>query len=264
MVTKKSSNGSPSKVASGSARSRDTYEADKLVFTAGAWNQNLLGVLDGLATPERQVLAWLQPTRLEHFQPDTFPVFNLLVDEGRFYGFPVFGVPGFKFGKYFHLEEQGDAEELDREVHGYDERVLREFAERYFPEGCGPTMSLHTCMFTNTPDHHFVIDLHPDYEQVSIASACSGHGFKFASVIGEILADLAETGITRHNIDLFRLDRFQRRGKRRYEAGPVEGSSPSAPPRLPGATAASRRSEEDRRAHEQNGTGLTLSRRPRT
>jgi sarcosine oxidase len=94
--------------------------------------------------------------------------------------------------------------------------VLREFAERYFPEGCGPTMSLHTCMFTNTPDHHFVIDLHPDYEQVSIASACSGHGFKFASVIGEIMADLAETGITRHNIDLFRLDRFQHQG-RRYE-----------------------------------------------
>ena len=197
---------------------RDTYEADKLVFTAGAWNQNLLGVLDGLATPERQVLAWLQPTRPEHFRPDNFPVFNLLVDEGRFYGFPVFGVPGFKFGKYFHLEEQGDAEELDREVHGYDERVLREFAERYFPEGCGPTMSLHTCMFTNTPDHHFVVDLHPDYEQVSIASACSGHGFKFASVIGEIMADLAETGITRHNIDLFRLDRFERRGQRHYES----------------------------------------------
>lgn len=197
--------------------SRDTYEADKLVFTAGAWNQNLLGVLDGLATPERQVLAWLQPTRPENFRPENFPVFNLLVDEGRFYGFPVFGVPGFKFGKYFHLKEQGDAEELDREVHGYDERVLREFAERYFPEGCGPTMSLQTCMFTNTPDHHFVLDLHPDYEQVSIASACSGHGFKFASVIGEIMADLSTTGVTRHNIDFFRLDRFNKQRQRRYE-----------------------------------------------
>ena len=196
---------------------RDTYEADKLIFTAGAWNQNLLDVLDGLATPERQVLAWLQPTRPERFRPDTFPVFNLLVDEGRFYGFPVFGVPGFKFGKYFHLEEQGDADELDREVHGYDERVLREFAERYFPEGCGPTMSLQTCMFTNTPDHHFVLDLHPDYDQVSIASACSGHGFKFASVIGEIMADLSTTGVTRHNVDFFRLDRFHRRDQRRSE-----------------------------------------------
>ena len=189
---------------------RGTYQADKLVITAGAWNEKLLDVLDGLAVPERQVLAWLQPTRPEYFRPDRFPVFNLLVDEGRFYGFPVFGVPGFKFGKYFHLEESSDADELDREVHDYDERVLRGFAERYFPEGCGPTMSLHTCMFTNTPDHHFVIDLHPDYPQVSFASPCSGHGFKFASVIGEIMADLAERGFTRHDISLFRLDRLRR------------------------------------------------------
>ncbi|CAN5892109.1 N-methyl-L-tryptophan oxidase [soil metagenome] len=230
---------------------RDSYEADKLVFTAGAWNQNLLDVLDGLATPERQVLAWLQPTRPEHFRPDTFPVFNLLVDEGRFYGFPQFGVPGFKFGKYFHLEEQGDAEDLDREVHGYDEQVLREFAERYFPEGCGPTMSLHTCMFTNTPDHHFVIDLHPDYEQVSIASACSGHGFKFASVIGEIMADLAETGITRHNIDLFRLDRFQHSGPRRYQRSGDMRSVRTA--QRTGRSDRQRESEEDRRDREQNG-----------
>jgi sarcosine oxidase len=188
---------------------RGTYEADRLVITAGAWNGRLLDVLEGLAVPERQVLAWLQPTRPEYFRPDTFPVFNLLVEEGRFYGFPVFWVPGFKFGKYFHLEESGDADELDREVHDYDERVLRKFAERYFPEGCGPTVSLHTCMFTNTPDHHFVIDLHPEYEQVSFASPCSGHGFKFASVIGETMADLAEKGMTRHDISLFRLDRLR-------------------------------------------------------
>jgi sarcosine oxidase len=205
---------------------RGTYEADKLVITAGAWNEKLLDVLDGLAVPERQVLAWLQPTRPEYFRPDTFPVFNLLVDEGRFYGFPVFGVPGFKFGKYFHLEESGDADELDREIHDHDERVLRGFAERYFPEGCGPTMSLHTCMFTNTPDHHFVIDLHPDYPQVSFASPCSGHGFKFASVIGEIMADLAEKGMTRHDISLFRLDRLRRLpGRRVYQSDRTGGET---------------------------------------
>ena len=116
-------------------------------------------------------------------------------------------MPGFKFGKYFHLGESGGAEEIDRQPHDYDEQLLRSFAERYFPDGCGPTMDLQTCMFTNTPDHHFVIDLHPDYPQVSIASPCSGHGFKFASVVGEIMADLAEKGFTRHDIDLFRLDR---------------------------------------------------------
>jgi sarcosine oxidase len=189
---------------------RDTYEADRLVVTAGAWNGGLLDVLDRLAVPERQVLAWLQPTRPEYFQPDIFPVFNLLVDEGRFYGFPVHSVPGFKFGKYHHLEEATDPDEVDREVHDYDERLLRGFAERYFPDSCGPTMDLQTCMFTNTEDNHFVIDLHPDYSQVSFASPCSGHGFKFASVIGEIMADLAEKGMTRHDISLFCLDRLTR------------------------------------------------------
>lgn len=198
---------------------RDVYEAEKLVVTAGAWTAGLVDVLDGLAVPERQVLAWLQPTRPEHFRPEVFPVFNLLVDEGRFYGFPVYGVPGFKFGKYHHLQETVDPDTLDREVHPRDERLLREFAERYFPGGCGPTMDLQTCMFTNTPDNHFVIDRHPECEQVVIASPCSGHGFKFASVIGEIVADLVEIGLTRHDISLFRLDRLRPSVRRTAPAG---------------------------------------------
>ena len=70
---------------------RGVYEADKLVITAGAWDGELVDVLDGLAVPERQVLAWLQPTNPERFRPENFPVFNLLVDEGRFYGFPEIG-----------------------------------------------------------------------------------------------------------------------------------------------------------------------------
>jgi sarcosine oxidase len=119
-------------------------------------------------------------------------------------------VPGFKFGKYHHLEEDVDPDSVDREVHEYDERLLRSFAERYFPDGCGPTMNLQTCLFTNTEDNHFVIDLHPEYPQVALASPCSGHGFKFASVVGEIMADLAEKGMTRHDISLFRLDRLLR------------------------------------------------------
>ncbi len=187
---------------------RNEYEADRLVVTAGAWNDELLPFLQHLITPERQVLAWLQPEKPDLFMPERFPVFNLLVDEGRFYGFPIFGVPGFKFGKYHHFEEAGPADWLDREAHPYDEAMLREFAARYFPDATGPTMSLKACLFTNTPDNHFLIDLHPQFEQVSFASACSGHGFKFASVIGEILADLAMRGRSRHDIDFFSLDRF--------------------------------------------------------
>jgi len=204
---------------------RAVYHADKLVITAGAWEADLLDILRGLAVPERQVLAWLQPTRPDIFQPDVFPVFNVLVDEGRFYGLPVFGVPGFKFGKYHHLGEATDADTADREVHDYDERMLRQFAARYFPDGCGPTMDLATCLFTNTADNNFIIDLHPTYPQVSFASPCSGHGFKFASVVGEIMADLAELGMTRHDISLFRLERLLHpEGGHTQPAGrPVDG-----------------------------------------
>ncbi len=187
---------------------RRVYEAGHLVVTAGAWNSSLLDCLQGLIVPERQVLAWLQPKQVEYFQPGRFPVFNVLVDEGRFYGFPIFDIPGFKFGKYHHFEEQGEADELDHEPHHKDEEMLRHFAELYFPDGCGPTMNLATCMFTNTRDGHFILDSHPIYPQVCYASACSGHGFKFASVIGEIMADLATEGRTQHNISMFRRNRL--------------------------------------------------------
>ena len=190
---------------------RATYEADSLVITAGAWNDTLLGFLRELAVPELQVLAWFQPLRPELFQQDNFPVFNLLVPEGRAYGFPVHGVPGFKIGKYHHLEERGAPDQLRRDVMPEDEQILRDLTARYFPAAAGPLMTLKSCMFTNAPDGHFLIDLHPDYPQVSYASACSGHGFKFGSVIGEILADLATYRQTRHNIELFTHERFRGR-----------------------------------------------------
>jgi sarcosine oxidase len=184
------------------------YEADRLVVSAGAWVSELVPGLKGVAVPERQVLAWLQPIRPDLFEPGHFPVFNLFVDEGHFYGFPVVSVPGFKFGRYHHLEETVDPNTIDREANLRDEAILRAFAERYFPDGAGPTMALRACMFTNAPDEHFILDLHPEDRRVVVASPCSGHGFKFCSVVGEIVADLAETGEARHDIGLFRMNRF--------------------------------------------------------
>jgi sarcosine oxidase len=165
-----------------------TYAAGRLVLTAGAWEGELTGLP---VVAERQVLAWLDPLRPELFAPERFPVFNVIVEEGRYYGFPVFGIPGFKFGRYHHLQEHGDPDELDREPSARDEHLLRAFAERYFPEGAGPTSSLKACLFENTPDEHFLLGLHPDHENVIVAGGGSGHGFKFASVIGEIAAQLA-------------------------------------------------------------------------
>ena len=109
---------------------RGEYYAERLVMTAGAWNSDLLDVLQGLAVPERQVVSWLQPLRPALFAPALFPVFNVQVEEGRFYGFPVFGLPGFKFGKYRHRGEETAADELDRGIHRADEDLLRTFARR--------------------------------------------------------------------------------------------------------------------------------------
>ncbi len=187
------------------------YEADSLVFTGGAWNQSLLPTLAGLAIPERQVLAWLQPKQPGLFTPQYFPVFNIQLEAERYYGFPVFGIPGFKFGKYHHLRESGTPESFDWEPSLDDEKILRAFAAKIFPKGNGATMSLKTCMFTNSPDEHFIIDLHPDFPQVSFAAGFSGHGYKFASVIGKIMADLATKRQTELSIELFRLGRFTKK-----------------------------------------------------
>lgn len=188
--------------------SRERYEAGGLVICAGAWVAKLVPALEGLAVPERQVLAWLQPERPEYFRLGAFPVFNLEVQEGRYYGLPSFLIPGFKFGKYHHRGEVVDPDTVNRAAEPEDEDLLRAFAGRYFPDGAGPTMMLKTCLFTNSPDRHFILDLHPDHPEVSIAAGFSGHGYKFCSVVGEVMADLAQRGETRHDIELFRLKRF--------------------------------------------------------
>jgi sarcosine oxidase len=187
---------------------RSEYTADRLVITAGAWAAGMLPSLEKLAVPERQVLAWLQPEEPALFTPEVFPVFNAYFKEGRYYGFPVFGIPGFKIGRYHHLEEVVDPDHMPHDVTREDEEILRVAAARYFPKANGTLMTLKTCMFTNTPDDHFIIDIDPAHPQVSVAAGFSGHGFKFASVVGEILADLAINGKTNHDIDLLKIDRF--------------------------------------------------------
>jgi sarcosine oxidase len=104
---------------------RDRYEAARLVLCAGSWTGGLLPELAAYAVPERQVLAWLLPTRPDLFRLGAMPVFNVQVEEGHYYGFPEWGIPGFKFGRYHHLEERVDPDAMDREPNAADERVLR-------------------------------------------------------------------------------------------------------------------------------------------
>jgi sarcosine oxidase len=190
---------------------RGSYWAKRAVITAGPWAASLMPALRTLAVPQRQVLLWAQPLRPELFRLGAFPVFNMEASEGRFYGGPIDagpgGVPGFKIGKYHHRLENADPDRVDRDIHDEDERVLREGIRRFFPEADGPTMALKTCLFTNSPDGHFLLDIHPEVPEVTIAAGFSGHGFKFCSVVGEIMADLVLRGETRHDIALFRLAR---------------------------------------------------------
>lgn len=189
------------------------YEAEQIVFTAGAWMGQLVKEMGLLTKVERQVLGWFQPLVRDIFSPSKFPVFNIQVPEGRYYGLPEFSVPGFKLGRYHHLDEGIAPADLSQICSKEDQTVLRDFVAKCFPMGNGATMALAPCMFTNTADEHFIIDEHPKHSQVLIVSPCSGHGFKFCSVVGEIAADLVQFRKTRHDISLFKI-------KKEREFGP--------------------------------------------
>jgi sarcosine oxidase len=185
----------------------DRYEARALVVTAGPWTARVVPKLASVVVPERQVLLWAHPLRPEYFQPQQFPVFNMEAAEGRFYGFPICHVPGFKIGKYHHRRELVDPDSVDRECYPEDEKILREAIRRYFPDADGPTLAMKVCLFSNTPDEHFIIDRLSDTPRVVIAAGFSGHGFKFCSVVGDIVADLVLHGSTSFDLELFRLGR---------------------------------------------------------
>ena len=183
------------------------YDGARLILTAGPWTGSLLPRTASLLSPERQVMLWTRAVRPELFQAGLFPVFYVTLDAGPFYGFPIHDGHGFKIGKYHHRREVVDPDTMARECSAEDEAVLRDGIRRYFPDADGPTLAMKTCLFTNTPDEHFVIDTLSGAPRVSIAAGFSGHGFKFCSVVGEILADLALDGGTRHDISLFSLAR---------------------------------------------------------
>lgn len=188
---------------------RGAYDAERLVVTAGAWASSLVPELDGLAVPERQVLGWFDTgSAAPGFAPDRFPVFLAEARTGLFYGLPEFEAPGVKLGLMYHLRQRVDPDTIDRGVHPEDEDVLRAFVREHLPDADRALLDARVCMFTNTPDLDFVIDVHPACPQVVVAAGFSGHGFKFCSVVGEVLADLAIEGATRYDIGFLRLGRL--------------------------------------------------------
>ncbi len=182
------------------------YEAGRLVVSAGAWAPLLLADLGLPLEVTRQILFWFEPRGgMEAFLPDRFPIFIWEPDDGNsFYGIPAHdGDRGVKAAFFRANGTPADPETVDREVHGEEVGFIRGYLSEYVPPLDGELVHATTCMYTNTPDEHFVISLHPEHSQVAIAAGFSGHGYKFCSVVGEVLADLATEGSTSHPINLF-------------------------------------------------------------
>ncbi|MCE9591502.1 MAG: N-methyl-L-tryptophan oxidase [Planctomycetes bacterium] len=185
------------------------YSARKLVFSGGAWSDRLITDLGVKLVVSRQVLGWVWPKRPEIFQYGKLPVW--MMDHGTggvHYGFPMMpNVPGFKLA-YHKVADAVNPDRVNRDPMPGDEETFRPLLRKMIPDADGPTLAIRTCLYTNSPDGHFILDTHPRHPNVAIACGFSGHGFKFASVIGEIMADLAMHGRTDLPIGFLGLNRF--------------------------------------------------------
>jgi sarcosine oxidase len=188
----------------------DKYAADRLIITAGAWATRFLANIGVPFSVMRQVAMWFDVSRPNVFRRDRFPCYCADAPEGFFYGFPMLDSLGIKVARHYGAAEAGDPTAIEWQIHPKDELPLRAFLHSYVPEIDGGATRGSVCIYTLTPDRHFVIDLHPRYPNVAIAAGFSGHGFKFASVVGEVLADLCEQGRSLLPIEMFRAGRFDR------------------------------------------------------
>jgi sarcosine oxidase len=183
-----------------------TYRCRRLVVAAGAWSNGALthfGMHLPLRVTKEQVTYFATPHQAE-FQPDRFPVW-IWMDDPCFYGFPIFGEAGTKAGQ----DAGGQEVSADTRTFEPDQAALRrttDFLEKYIPRSLGPIIYTKTCLYTLTPDRDFVIDRLPDHADVVVGIG-GGHGYKFASLIGRILSELAIDGRTERNIEPFRIDR---------------------------------------------------------
>jgi sarcosine oxidase len=181
------------------------YETEKLVLSAGAWNP---GFLKLPLVVKRKSLVWLQPAKPEDFGIGKFPIFLADTTAGLLYGFPLYGHAGFKIANHHGAGPAIDPETVDRNFHAEDASDAVDFARNYLRGVTSNVLDGKICLYTMTPDEDFVIDLYPNNPNIAVAAGFSGHGFKFAPVVGEILADLITKGSTSHKIEKFQISRF--------------------------------------------------------
>jgi sarcosine oxidase len=191
---------------------RGEFATDRLILTAGSWMPPLCPNLPLRVT--RQILGWVQPPHPDALRYPALGVWAIeLPDTSLLYGFPLIdglpGAQGFKLARHWP-SETCEADTVDRVTTAADAEDFLKPMRSLLPSAVGPVVDLQTCLYTNTPDGHFIIDTHADDDRVVIATGFSGHGFKFQPVIGEILADLATTGTTPHPIEFLSADRLDR------------------------------------------------------
>jgi len=191
---------------------RGTVEAGAAIVAVGAWTNSLLPKFGATLRVTREAMGWFAVADNDLSSAGQLPVFIIESRHGMHYGIPAphgaSGRTAIKIAKHHHRNETVDPDAHDRTVSADDEALIRCAIAEHLPMANGELIAATTCLYTMTPDGHFLIDHLPGASNVIVASPCSGHGFKFAPVIGEVLADLATTGTTRHDISWFSLRRF--------------------------------------------------------
>lgn len=183
---------------------KSEYSAAQLIVSAGGWIKTLLPDLPIPLNVERQILFWFEPRDPTKVSPEGCPIHLWEFQPRRFfYGFPDLGT-GVKVAVH-HEGEITNADSVRREVAPDEIDKMRAVVRSHLPAVSEKLLRTTVCIYTNTADEHFLVDRHPAHSQVLIVSPCSGHGFKFSSAIGEVVADLATNGRTRFDLDLFRI-----------------------------------------------------------
>ncbi len=186
---------------------QDTYLCKKLIITPGAWASSLLPAIAHHFTILRKALFWFE-TDTPDFRLGTCPVVLSELDGESFYAIPQMDTKGVKISSHTGGRTCPSPEKLDRTLDTRELEAASLFARHHLP-AVGPQLNHHTtCMYTMSPDGHFLVGAYPGKDNVNLAAGLSGHGFKFASVLGEILADLTISGSTRHSIGFLSPTRF--------------------------------------------------------
>jgi sarcosine oxidase len=188
--------------------SGEVIKSGSAVLAAGPWIADFLPELAAHLTLTRQPVVWFRPKEQDLVRADRMPVFSLHTQDDLIYGFPdVFG-SGVKVASHLSGGDLSGPDASRLAVSDDEKASLGTILKRYIPAAAGEPIQATTCIYTRAPDEHFVLGLHPDHPKIVLASPCSGHGFKFASIFGEALADLATTQTTNSPIEVFRPDRF--------------------------------------------------------